>query len=376
MFFLRFCRRSFPRIEAALWVLIACVIAAVIFTPQEYIFPVIVVRSIASIIVFSLGCFALFYFTWRDRQTDQKILSFGVAVLLVAAIHDVLVTLVLHESNIYYTPAAYEFMLMGMALVLAWRFVGNIQHIRRFNEELTLKVDEARHELATTLSRQHELEVVTARLGERLDLAHDLHDGLGGTLISSIATLEHEPQRIPPQRFLSILREILDDLRLIVDTASSQQPDNQSLSERIATLRHRLTGMCESLGITCRWQTAGLDQCHLPASQSLDLMRILREGITNVLKHSQASRVEIELEHDDGALRLIIRDNGQGFDTAAIDRNYGTGMRSMASRAKRLGGSFAVESAPGVTLLTVLIPDPARFVPGRPLRVHAKGLNS
>jgi hypothetical protein len=204
MFFLRFCRRSFPRTEAALWSLIACAVLAVIFAPQDYAFAAIVLRSLTSIVVFSLGCFALFYFTWRDRQTDQKILSFGVAVLLVAAIHDVLVTLLLHESNLYYTPAAYEFMLMGMALVLAWRFVGNIQQIRRFNEELTLKVDEARRDLATTLHRQHELEVVTARLGERLDLAHDLHDGLGGTLISSIATLEHEPQRIPPQRFLSI----------------------------------------------------------------------------------------------------------------------------------------------------------------------------
>jgi signal transduction histidine kinase len=165
-------------------------------------------------------------------------------------------------------------------------------------------------------------------------------------------------------------------LRLIVDTASSQQPGNQSLAERIATLRHRLTGMCESLGITCRWQMSGLDQCHLPASQSLDLMRILREGLTNVLKHSQASRVEIELGYDDGALRLMIRDDGRGFDTTALDRSHGAGMRSMASRAKRLGGSFAIESTPGATMLSVHIPDPARFASERAVRAHAESLHS
>lgn len=187
---------------------------------------------------------------------------------------------------------------------------------------------------------QHQLEVVNVRLGERINLAHDLHDGLGGTLVSSIAMLEHAPESIPAPQFLAILKELRDDLCIIIDAASSHQLAETSLGEMLAPLRHRLSVLFESQNIACHWQLPGIEHCHLSTAHSLDIMRILQEGLTNVLKHSRANRVHIVLSDDAGELTLMIRDNGIGFNQPPEERHAGTGIRSMRGRAKRLGGGF------------------------------------
>ena len=90
--------------------------------------------------------------------------------------------------------------------------------------------------LRATLSRQY-LELVHARLGERVNLAHDLHDGLGGMLIGNIAALEQASDSLPSREVLDMFRELRDDLRLIIDTASAQHYGEHSLAELLAPLR-------------------------------------------------------------------------------------------------------------------------------------------
>jgi signal transduction histidine kinase len=84
-------------------------------------------------------------------------------------------------------------------------------------------------------------------------------------------------------------------------------------------------------------------------------MRILQEALTNVFKHSRASQVEIELHSDELELALAVRDNGIGFDPAALQQHAGTGMRSMQARAQRLGGTLRIRSAAGLTALDMQV---------------------
>jgi signal transduction histidine kinase len=307
-------------------------------------------------LLFLSVCLYFLYLSARSPRADLRILSATIVAFFVAGLHDMAVFFGVLDSNIYYTPLTSQFQMIGMALMLAWHFVTNVRRIERFNIELAENVEAAKCELSAALHQQHKLELANARLGERLNLARDLHDGLGGTLVSSIATLEHAPAGIPPRRFLSILKELRDDLRLIIDTASSQQDSEYALGELLAPLRHRLARLLEDHGIEGDWRLAGLDRCHLSAAQSLDVLRILQEGLTNVVKHSGASRVAIALLDDGQWLELSIADNGHGFCPDTVGTHPGTGLPSMRARAARLGGSLQIRSGPGATTLSVRVP--------------------
>lgn len=356
MFVTRFCERRLPRIEAALWILVASSTVAMLMTPHSHMSAMRAALTVMQAGVYFTTCFAYLFFTWRSRRTDHRILSFCIAIFVAAGAHDLLTFLGVLNDNRYYAALTSQLLSIGMALVLAWRFVANLRGIEQFNDRLTVRINAACAELETTLQRQHTLEVANARLGERLNLAHDLHDGLGGTLVSSIATLERAPQDIAPEQFLSILKELRDDLRIIIDTASSHQSGEYALDAQIGPLRHRLTRLFECHRIECHWSVSGIEQCYLPASHSLDVMRTLQEALTNVLKHSQASRVDIDLHGDDAGVRLVVKDNGIGFDPDALAEHPGTGMRSMRARTRRLGGTLNVRSAAGSTVLSVHFP--------------------
>lgn len=356
MFVLRSGTRRYPRLELAIWSMVAVGAVAMYLTPHDRMQEMRAVLALIPVLTYIGSGLLFLYFSWCHREIDRLILAACIAATIVFCIHDLLVFVKVLDSNIYYSAFASQIQTVSMALVLGWRFVANLSRIERFNDELHVAVESAKGELAQTLKRQHELEVVNARLGERLNLAHDLHDGLGGTLVSSIATLEHAPGSIPSSRFLTILKELRDDLRIIIDTASSYQLAETSLAEMLAPLRHRLGVLFESQHIVCRWQLSGIEHCYLPTAQSLDIIRILQEGLTNVLKHSHADNVHVELRDDADGLMLEIRDNGLGFDLVALENQTGTGMKSMQMRAHRLGGSLETRRADGKTVLKITIP--------------------
>jgi signal transduction histidine kinase len=356
MFVLCYGTHHYRRVRLGVWMMLVVGSIVMCFTPHARMQEVRAWLALIPAMTYIASCFLFFYFAWRQRRVEQLILAACLAVCIVVAVHDLLVFLKILNSNIYYTALASQLQMVAMALVLGWRFVSNLSRIERFNEELHVRIEAAKEALANTLQREHELQVVNVRLGERLNLAHDLHDGLGGTLVSSIATLEHAPESIPSSRFLTILKELRDDLRIIIDTASSYQLDETSLADMLAPLRHRFGVLFESQNIVCRWHLSGIEQCHLTKAQNLDIMRILQEGLTNVLKHSRADSVHVELHDSAGQLILTIKDNGIGCDFHVRKESAGAGMKSMRSRTSRLGGSFALQRIEDETVLTITIP--------------------
>lgn len=353
MFVLRFGERRLPRTEAALAVLAAGCALAIALVPAEHVGPVRNFVALVPGLTYLATCLAFLWMCWRNRRPDQLLLAVCIGVFLLVGVHDFLVFFKVLDSNLYLAALTSSVQLVSMAMVLAWRFVGSLRRIEGFNEELQQKVGDAREELAGTLARQHALEVANVRLSERLNLAHDLHDGLGGTLVSSIATLEHTPGGIPPARFLGMLKELREDLRVVVDAGSAHQSAEASLADMVAPLRHRLTRLFEDQEVACRWNLQGLERCFLPAADSMDVLRILQEALTNVLKHSGARHVEIDLGCLEGALQLCVRDDGVGFDPAAMEAATGTGLRSMQRRASRLRAQLTFSRDGGWTVLTV-----------------------
>ncbi|MGC7405728.1 7TM diverse intracellular signaling domain-containing protein [Pandoraea pneumonica] len=362
MFVLRFCGRRMPRIETAMWTTFGIGAGWLVVMPHQSIETTRAIWAVIPGVTYLASCLLLFALTWRERQLEQRVVSLCALTFVIAGTHDFLVFFGVLASNVYYTAQTSQVLMIGMAIVLARRFAENARRIERFNDELRVGIDNARDELALTLNRQHELEVVNARLAERLDLAHDLHDGLGGALVSSIAAIEHAPHTLPPERFLGLLKELRDELRIVIDTAATQQSGGLTLAEQIAPLRHRITVLFESQKIECDWRLDGIDACELSAAQSLELLRILQEALTNVLKHSRASRVQIDVRHhadrDGKRITLRVEDNGIGFDIGhehAVPHREGAGLHSMRRRAQRLGGTMTLTRENAWTVLQVSV---------------------
>lgn len=363
MFIVRYSERRLPRLEFALWAAVAAGVFAMLAVPPDLIAVTRNVLTIGQAGSFFVTSGAFLWFAWRHGRTDQRIVAFSVAVFFAAGVHDLLTFVGILHDNLYYAALTAQMQMVSMALMLAWRFVSTLRRVERFNDDLNLGIAAARAELGQTLTRQHELEVANARLAERVRLAHELHDGLGGTLVSAIAEHEYAPGALAPSRSLAILKELRDDLRIIIDAASSEELGEYALAGQIGSLRHRLMRLFERQRVACHWTLDGIEGCRLPGARGLDLLRIVQEALTNVLKHSQASQANVEFRRCGATLKLTVADNGIGFDPAE-PAHGGAGMRSMRARAARLGGALRVESAPGNTRIALEMPlDPHADVP-------------
>jgi signal transduction histidine kinase len=131
-------------------------------------------------------------------------------------------------------------------------------------------------------------------LNERQRLLRDLHDGVGASLISALKMIEHG--RLSLDDAATVLRECLDELRLVVD---SLEPLEHDLVTLLASLRYRLGGRLERAGIAIDWQMGEVPPLPwLDARAALEVLRILQELLSNILKHARATRVRISVNLD------------------------------------------------------------------------------
>ncbi|MGJ7530166.1 7TM diverse intracellular signaling domain-containing protein [Variovorax sp. GB1P17] len=278
-------------------------------------------------------------------KREVQALALCTLLPLVAGLNDVAVFVGWLNTNMYYTPWSASSMMVGISFVLTWRFVVGMRLVEHFNVELQVRVEEATERMSSMLRHEHAVELMTTRLAERTNLVRDLHDGLGMTLSGHIASLEsgHEISEIEA---LWALKEVRDDLRLIIENSTLDQ-NSDRLSQRVTALRHRTTRVLEAAGIECIWTLQLPDDCRLSERRCLDFLRLLQEALANVLKHSQASQVRVDMEVAGGRLLLTVRDNGRGFSLGESESGMhkGLGMRSMAARARRLNGELDVRSS-------------------------------
>jgi signal transduction histidine kinase len=231
-----------------------------------------------------------------------------------------------------------------------------MRKVEGYNVELKREVEVATTQLGDTLARAHALELAHSRVGERLQLVRDLHDGFGGTLIGTIAQLEHAPDDTPKQHVVAILKDMRDDLRLVIDSTAREQAD---LGELLIPLRHRASNLLETAEIDSDWHLAGIDGVELGSARSLDLLRLLQEALTNVFKHSHAKNVAVRVERIDDRMHLQVRDDGRGLPSESSAKGVaggGAGFASMRLRARRLGGDLQIDSTPGGTDLRLVFP--------------------
>jgi signal transduction histidine kinase len=181
-----------------------------------------------------------------------------------------------------------------------------------------------------------------ATLEERRRIARELHDGLAHELafiasktrgaVSGTATSSEV------RELAGAADRALDEARRAITVLSVSQP--QSLDDAIS---QTVEDLGSRLGVA--WDLQLADDVQVPGEVTENLLRIVREAITNAANHGASEHVRVILERSD-ALRLVIEDDGCGFDPDRRRAAGGFGLQSMQERADRVGAVLSVDSVP------------------------------
>lgn len=331
-------------------------------------------------LLFLGNALAVTWYAVRTRNPQHRLIAVGLVLMVSIGLRDLLVLLEIWPSRDFYSAYTGLLFLLLSALLLHQRLLRNTQRIERFNQELSESVAQACHDLEATLAKKHTLALHNAHLQERLQLAQDLHDGLGGQIVRSIMLVEQSSAPPSKERYLSMLKLLRDDLRQVVDSDGSIGANAPTTPEEWSIpLRYRFASLFDDLDMRSEWLAPLHWKTPPSALQCMLLARVAEEALTNIVKHSQARRVRVSLSYPD-ALQLVLRieDDGIGFDApTALRAGLGIGMSSMRARMERMGGSLQVQSRPGCTVIEASLPqvylgisDSAPAAAARPTAPH------
>lgn len=234
--------------------------------------------------------------------------------------------------------------------ILFGRYTAANVAVRDANASLEMRLQQ--RELA--LQRSHillrEIEHRQTLADERQRLMQDMHDGLGSSLRSALLAVERG--HLTEASVAEILKDCIDDLKLTID---SLEPLDADLLLLLATLRFRLEPRLEAAGIRLLWRVEAVPPLEwLDPRNSLHILRILQEAITNTIKHTHASEIYVETAADTTRVTIAIADNGQGFDVT--NPAIGRGLGNQRRRAQAIGAEIQWESNAHGTRLVLRLP--------------------
>lgn len=243
-------------------------------------------------------------------------------------------------------------LLLGLSLAAGtWRYLLRLERAAQEQYKASLEFSGRLEELSQRILGVQE--------DERRKVARELHDEVGqtlGALLVDLGQAEGAAHPLPTP-----LADHLKSARRLAETA-------------LATVRNMTLllrpSMLDDLGLVpaLHWQAretsrrTGMDVRVTAAEEDLDLpdplrttiYRVVQEALQNAARHSRAGQVEIVIQQGNGGLRILVQDDGQGFDPK---KTKGIGLLGMQERVSQVGGDVVVESAPGRgTILRVQLP--------------------
>jgi signal transduction histidine kinase len=232
-----------------------------------------------------------------------------------------------------------------------------IKRVVRQSKERGMLIEELRRSRERMARLSHEAGISA----ERERLAREIHDTLaqGLTSIISLVQAAESEVRDAPEQALNHLalagrmaKESLAEARDFVAALTPPALRGGSLTQAV---HRQAQGLIAETGLDVRCSVRG-EERQLPMAVSVVLLRAVQEAIANVRKHAERARtVEVTVVFDAGGVRLLIRDDGEGFTPDGTQEGYG--LRGMQARVEEIDGVASVTSAPGQgTTVEVSVP--------------------
>jgi signal transduction histidine kinase len=222
-----------------------------------------------------------------------------------------------------------------------------------FANHAALAIENAR------LYRQAQTSAVSA---ERSRLARELHDSVSQELYSlnlyagatkqAMRSGKLDAAEKNLDELVEIARHGMNDLRLLIFELRPSILDKEGL---ISALKIRMETVETRSGIPYDIYVEGEPQLSSEVEQ--ELYWCVHEALNNTLKHAHAGFISLELLFKDDSTEIIVTDDGDGFDLSKLEHSIGLGMKNIAERMAKIGGTYNLESQPGQgTTLKLTVP--------------------
>ena len=255
---------------------------------------------------------------------------------------------------------------------LEQRVIERTNELRVANEELRKEIIERKRAEEKLKATSEQLRALSARLQsakevEAARIAREIHDELGSALTALKWDLEliekdlnqeqgdERPSKVRVK--IAAMKGIIDDtINAIRRISAELRPSVLDDLGLVAAIRWHAGEFEERTGIVAHLHSS-LEDMDLTQQQSTAVFRIFEEAMTNVMRHAQATQVDIKLEKENGELELTIRDNGRGFTEAEKSARRTLGLLGMRERANLIGGQVDITGSEGKgTVVTLRVP--------------------
>ena len=288
---------------------------------------------------------SLFIFVWISiKASNRALTSFGLGLLNFAFTGPILVLLLLTLKPLFLDEVfvSHLFLISSLPLLIYTivrltssdlsAYGSKVSALRKTIGEQKIELDEKSAIIAEEMRQRVILE-------ERQRMMRDIHDGIGGQLLSLL--LRVRTGSLEKNEVATEIQSSLTDLRLVVDSIDQFGGD---FASALATFRSRAEQQMSAANIRFIWhqpaETVGVE---LSASQTLHLYRFMQEVLTNIIRHSQAkdASIKIETDIDKFAIQIEIEDNGIGLPESESFK-AGKGLKNLEIRAQKLKAVYSI----------------------------------
>lgn len=322
--------------------------------------------SVWDSFVMIVGGYAIYYLlhTYNKQKSLDAYLMLLVGIPMLAfGLHDILLINNFIDRR---DGLIMQYGVIPSVLLFSWflirRFVQSINKAEHLADTLEQRVNEKQQALQEQYEQLNVLEKQRVLAQERERIMRDMHDGIGGQLVSVITLLRdhNEPVFVKAREKIS---HSLADLRFVID---SLDPLLSDLLTLLGMMRMRLLDQLNAANIDLEWAVTELPEIkNLSPRSSLHIMRIVQEAITNSIKHSNATKMKLatgvvktceEPQNKQCQIYIDIIDYGKGADMTAISRGCeGRGLINMRYRAQQLGATLEINSSVDGTCVRLLL---------------------
>ncbi|MDO8907589.1 MAG: 7TM diverse intracellular signaling domain-containing protein [Pseudohongiella sp.] len=298
----------------------------------------------------------------REKKTEATIITLAIlgqiALFIFNAFQMFFSTGEAWDGTLVFAHFGLPVLLMIFAAVLLRRFTDALNTAETLNKDLEQKIDESRKIIERSFAERRVLEMNQAAEQERLKIYRDLHDDVGSRLLSII-------HADAGNKLGDMARSALESLRQAVSKANT--PD-QPLSSLLADIREETELRLQGSGHEVEWRQQPLPEVTLPSEVAFNLNRIMKELVSNIIRHAMASIVRIDVSHSLHGMVLNIADNGRGFQTCNGDQSAGNGLGNIRSRAAEIDADIEFNSTGCGTNTRIVMPLPEPAAAPQPSR--------